>query len=93
MNSKKECKVLNNRVTIEFLKFADIPDPDYFIKFQMANQLLRELSKEDLEKVFKFEVLDFRNFDFNNAIENNLKDKMRGLRDKEEIEYSAEIKL
>ena len=83
----------SSQVTIEFLKFADVKDPDYYIKFQLAQKLIADLTKEELEKLFKFEVLDYRTFDFDRKYPEYLKDKMRMLATSTKVEYSAEIKI
>ena len=84
-------------VNSEFLKFADLPDSDYYVKFELAQKIVNSLSKSDLEKLFKFEVLDYRTFKFNKdpKIERDrlLELKMLNLAEKEVIEYSVEIEL
>lgn len=83
----------NIRITTDFLKFADLPDQDYYIKFQMAQKIIEDLSKEDLEKLFKFEVLDYRTFDFRNCKSDTLIEKVLDLQRRLEVEYYVEVEV
>lgn len=84
---------IQNRISKDFLKFADVKDPDYYVKFQLAQKLIEDLSKEELEKLFKFEVLDYRTFDFRNCKSDALLEKVLNLQRMLEVEYYAEIDI
>lgn len=83
----------NVQVTTEFLASADLPDSDYYIKFQLAQKLIADLSKEELEKLFKFKIYDYRKFIFEICYDENLREKMRSLQREMKVEYSAEIEI
>lgn len=83
----------NAQFTTEFLANVDLPDSDYYIKFQLAQKLIANLSKEELEKLFKFKVYDYRKFNFEICYDENLREKMKMLRDLMQVEYSAEIEI
>lgn len=83
----------NVQVTTEFLAKADLPDSDYYIKFQLAQKIVEGLTKEELEKLFKFKIYDYRKFNFEICYDENLREKMRSLQREMQVEYHAEIEI
>lgn len=80
-------------ITPEFLTKADLPDVDYYIKFQLAQKIIEMLTKEELEKLIQYKIYDYRTFDFQNCKDEILKMKIMNLQLRQMIEYNAKIEI